>query len=195
MPLTRRSLSRPLLLALLTLAALATAGCGNRMEVHTLGETEGVYVDIDHLSYQIQMSRILNPNDLEDRGYLEGLPPGTRPPGRGEAWFAVFLRAHNPTKQTHKTASSFRIVDTLENEYEPIPMDADINPFAYEPQDLRPGGVYPSEDAVAGQGFIAGSLILFKVTLSSLQNRPLEFKIDSPLPPPLRKSATIDLDV
>ncbi|CAA9527697.1 MAG: hypothetical protein AVDCRST_MAG30-3505, partial [uncultured Solirubrobacteraceae bacterium] len=57
------------------------------------------------------------------------------------------------------------------------------------------GRVLPDPNSVSGEGDIAGSLLLFKVKLDSLQNRPLEFKIDSPLPPPLRTSATIDLDV
>ena len=187
---------RPLLIAVLALAALVTAGCGNKQDVHTLGETEGIYVDIADVSYQIQMSRILNPNDLEDADFLKGLPPGTTGPGRDEAWFGVFLRAHNGSKKTtHKTASSFRIVDTEENEFEPVVIDREENPFAYEPVTLAPQGVYPDPNSVAGQGTIQGSLVLFKVKLRSLQNRPLEFNVDSPLPPPLRKSAVIDLDV
>ncbi|HEX8104928.1 MAG TPA: hypothetical protein VF533_20070 [Solirubrobacteraceae bacterium] len=195
MPVTRRLFARPLLLVLMALAALATAGCGNKEDVHTLGETEGVYVDVADLTYQIQMSRILNPHDVEDKDYLKGLPPGTEEPGRGEAWFGVFLRVSNPTRETLKTASSFRIIDTLENEFEPVPIDVGSNPFAYQSAPLRPESIYPDPNSAAGTGVIQGNLILFKVSLSSLQNRPLEFKIDSPLPPPLRQSATIDLDV
>ena len=186
---------RTILSALVALAAFATAGCGNKEDVHTLGKTEGVYVSVADLTYQIQLSRILNPNDVEDQDYLRGLPPGTAQPGRGEAWFGVFLRVSNPQGKAEKPASSFRIVDTLGAEYEPVPLDPAVNDFAYQPAPLRPGAVYPDVNSVPGQGSIRGMLVLFKVTLSSLQNRPLEFEIDSPFPPPLRESGVIDLDV
>jgi hypothetical protein len=182
-------------LSLLAVLGLLLAGCGNKQDVHTLGETEGIYVDVAELSYQVQLSRILNPSDVEDQDFLKGLPPGTKPPGRGETWFAIFMRVSNPTTETHKPASSFRIVDTLEREYEPVPLDPDSNPFVYQPSPIRPGQIIPDPNSISGEGDIQGSLILFKVSLESLQNRPLELKIDSPLPPPLRTSATVDLDV
>ncbi len=189
---------RPLLLALLAVCAVVLAGCGNKQDLRTLGETEGIYVDVADLSYQVQISRVLNENDVEDRAYLRGLPAGTAPPGRDETWFAIFLRVSNPSKQVKQPSRSFRIVDTLENEYEPLSISAQENPFAYDPRPLPPGRVLPDPNSVSGEGDIGGALLLFKVKLQSLQNRPLEFIIDSPLPPPLREegnSATIDLDV
>lgn len=182
-------------LVLLAAVALVATGCGNKQDVHTLGETEGIYVDVGELVYQVQLSRVLNPNDVEDRAYLKGLAPGVEPPAKGETWFAIFMRVSNPTADTRKMASSFRIVDTQENEYEPVNLDLDANPFAYQPAPIRPGAVYPDANSVSGEGDIQGSLLLFKVTLESLANRPLELFIDSPLPPPYRKSAIIDLDV
>ncbi len=189
---------RSLLIALLAAGALVASGCGNKQDVRTLGETEGIYVDVADLSYQVQISRVLNENDVEDRAYLKGLPAGTARPGRDETWFAIFIRVANPSKQVKQPSRSFRIVDTLENEYEPVVIAPEENPFAYDPRPLPPGRVLPDPNSVSGEGDIGGSLLLFKVRLESLQNRPLEFIIDSPLPPPLRKpanSATIDLDV
>jgi len=186
---------RVLTLALLAACAVLLAGCGNRQDVRTLGETEGIYVDVADLNYQVQLSRVLNENDVEDRAYLAGLPAGTRPPGRDETWFAIFIRVSNPTSEVQQPARSFRIIDTQENEYEPVVLDTQQNPFAYDPRPLPPGRILPDPNSVSGEGDIGGSLVLFKVKLSSLQNRPLELKIDSPLPPPLRTSATIDLDV
>ena len=184
----------PVLLLLAVLALLA-AGCGNKQDLRTLGETEGIYVNVEDLRYQVQISRVLNPSDPDDRDYLKGLPPGTPQPDRGETWFGVFMRVSNESRETHKPASSFRIVDTVEREYEPIPLDSDANPFAYQANPLAPGKIIPDPNSVSGEGDIQGSLILFKVDLQSLQNRPLELKIDSTLPPPLRKTSTIDLDV
>ena len=186
---------RTLLIALLAASTVVLAGCGNKQDVRTLGETEGIYVDVADLSYQIQISRVLNENDVEDRAYLAGLPAGTQTPGPDETWFAIFIRVANPTKEVQQPSRSFRIIDTLENEYEPVVLATEENPFAYDPRPLPPGRVLPDPNSVSGEGDIAGSLLLFKVKLDSLQNRPLEFKIDSPLPPPLRTSATIDLDV
>ena len=48
-------------------AALALAGCGDKLETRTVGETEGLYIDVGDLKYQVQISRIINPYDVEDR--------------------------------------------------------------------------------------------------------------------------------
>lgn len=176
------------------LLALGLAGCGNKTETRTLGETEGIYVDVGDLVYQVQISRILNPSDVGDKAFLRGLPPGERL-APGETWFGVFMRVSNEKRETIKPASSFRIVDTQENEYEPVELDPEANPFAYQPDPLRAGDVYPNSESVAFANNIQGSLVLFKVQYRSLQNRPLELMIDGPLPPPLRESAIVDLDV
>jgi len=184
---------RLLLLCLLGASALVAGGCGNRIQTRTLGETEGIYVDVAELRYQIQLSRILNPADVEDRAYLRGLAPGISAPVKGEAWFGVFMRVSNPTKRFPVPADTFTIADTLGTEYTPVPLD---NPLAYNPGPLRPGGVYPDSNSVMGQGVVAGSLILFKLKLTSLGNRPLEFRIAPPAgSPPKSASAVIDLDV
>jgi hypothetical protein len=168
-----------LLLALTAAAVLAVAGCGNKLETRTLGETEGVYIDVGELRYQVQLSRIINPFDEEDRSYLQGLPAGTPPPKSDEAWFGVWMRVENTTsKKTLTAADEFEIVDTQEHSFTPVTLQN--NPFAYEAQPLTPNTVVPSPNSVAGEGVIQGSLILFKLTTESLANRPLEFKIKSP---------------
>jgi hypothetical protein len=178
-------------LVLLALTA-ALAGCGNKMDTRTVGETEGLYVDIGELKYQVQMSRILNPNDIEDRNYLEGLPEGTVPPESNEAWFGVWLRIQNTTSdKTLPAADEFEIVDTQENAFEPIELEE--NPLAYAAQEVPPETVVPNSESQAGQGVIQGSLLLFKVTTEALQNRPLEFKIQSPAAGD--EVGIIDLDV
>jgi hypothetical protein len=89
----------------------------------------------------------------------------------------VFLRVQNTTEETLAPARTFEIVDTQENIYRPIPLDTDVNAFAYEPEPIPPKSVLPAPDSAAAEGTIQGSLLLFKVTNESLQNRPLEFKI------------------
>src|SRR4051794_17343933 len=110
------------LIVLLAALVLVVSGCGNKLEVQTLGATEGTYLDVDDLKYQIQISRYLNANDIEDKTYLTGLPQGTPQPGGDETWFAVFLRVQNTTEEPIVSANDFEIVDTLNNVYRPIPL-------------------------------------------------------------------------
>jgi hypothetical protein len=182
---------RRLALCLLAVAAVAAlGGCGNRIETRTLGETEGIYIDVGELKYQVQLSRILNPDDLEDRAYLAGLPAGEEATAE-EAWFAIFLRVENTTGESRPAAEEFEIIDTQENTFEPLALEN--NPFAYEAESLAPKAILPHPDSVAGEGVIQGSLLLFKISLDALQNRPLEFRIKGPERPD--EVGIVDLDV
>ncbi len=181
---------RRLLLVLLASSGLLVSGCGNKVENRTLAETEGVYVTVADLKYQVQISRVLNPADVEDRSYLSGVGPEVTPPAADETWFAIFMRVSNPTGERLEPTSQFTVVDTQEIEFEPVPVD---NPFAYRPDMLRAGAVYPDQNSVAGEGVIQGTMLLFKVKIASLQNRPLELKIESEVTPP--GEAVVDLDV
>jgi len=186
-------MNRRLLMVLALAAALVAGGCGNTEKTTTEASTEGVYLDVGGLKYQVQISRILNPSDVEDRNYLTQLPQGTLPPKADEAWFGVWMRVQN-TNDTKSlpTASNFEIRDTQDNVFRPY--DQAGNVFAYLPVDkLGPQEVLPNPDAPAGFGPILGSLILFKLTNTSLANRPLEFRIISPTDP--TNVGTVDLDV
>jgi hypothetical protein len=183
---------RLVLLLCLLACGLVAAGCGNKMEVVTQGDTEGIYIDVDELKYQVQISRYLNSNDIEDRDYLKGLPPNTEQPKGDETWFGVFLRVQNETDEEIAPANDFEIIDTQENVYRPIPLDPALNQFAYDPQPLPPHSVIPAPDSAAAEGVIQGSLLLFKVTTDSLQNRPLEFRFKRG---GSGATGTVDLDV
>jgi hypothetical protein len=167
---------RLLVISAALFCALVAAGCGNKQETVTLGDTEGVYLDVDHLKYQIQISRYMNANDVEDRSYLKGLPQSTAQPTGEETWFGVFLRVQNTADKPMAPASDFEITDTQENVYRPIPIDTDINPFAYKPDPIAPKSLIPEPDSVASQTSIQGAMLLFKIKTESLQNRPLEFR-------------------
>jgi hypothetical protein len=156
--------------------AFLASGCGNKLETVTLGDTEGIYLDVDDLKYQIQISRYMNANDVEDRSYLLGLPQSTAQPTGEETWFGVFLRVQNSTDKAIAPANDFEIVDTQENVYRPIPLDTEANPFAYKPDPIAPKSLIPQPDSVASQTSIQGKLLLFKIKTESLQNRPLEFR-------------------
>jgi hypothetical protein len=184
----RRALRLTLVLAAL---ALVATGCGNKTAVQTIGETEGTYLDIDDLQYQIQISRYLNANDVEDQTYLKGLPTGTEQPAGDETWFGIFMRVQNSTDRTITPANDFEIIDTLDNVYRPIPLDPEVNGFAYQPNPIAPRSLIPKPDSIPSEGVIQGSLLLFKLKTDSLQNRPLEFRFRRGS----GSTATVDLDV
>ena len=165
-------------LALFVLCAAVFAGCGNKEEFITVAETEGVYVDVAGLTYQIQLSRFLNPGDVEDKQYLYGLPAGVPKELPGdEIWFGVWMRVKNYSEQALTTTDEFKIVDTEGNEFEPVPLEVPANPFVYVPIKLYPSQVLPTPDTAAASGPIQGSLILFRLTAEALPNRPLRFEI------------------
>src|SRR3954467_14378920 len=99
-------------------AGLAAGGCGSP-DTRSVAETEGLYVDLGPLSYQVQISRYLNPGDTEDKAYLAGLPQGTAQAGRGEVGFGIFMRIKNYSDQPATPASDFTIEDTEGDKFEP----------------------------------------------------------------------------
>ncbi len=161
-------------------AALVVAACGNKHDVVTHGETEGVYIDVGELKYQVQISRQLNPADIEDRTYLAGLKPRDRALQGDEVWFAVFIRIQNETDETLQPAEEYEIEDTQDNRYRPLEL-APTNPFAYRPVAMPPKSLIPKVDSIASEGTIQGAMLLFKIPGPSLDNRPLEFVIKSPV--------------
>jgi hypothetical protein len=191
---THRRPVRLALTALLSTAALITVGCGNKEDVVTRADTEGIWVDVGQLDYHIQGSRVLEPGLVPDKAYLKGLPSGVPQTTGKEVWFSVFLRIENKTDSPAPTARDFEIIDTRGSSFTPYPMDVSRNPFAYAPVTLRPGQSLPVPDSAADFDSFSGSQLLFKIPLDSYQNRPLEFKIhsaggDGP------DEASIDLDV
>jgi hypothetical protein len=170
-------MTRLLSIALLVSAALLAGGCGaGHSSLVRTAETEGLYLDVGGMKYQVQISRYMNQSDIEDRGYLIGLPEGDEPKG-DETWFGVFMRVENETDGPLPAVTDFEIVDTQENVYRPVPLDTDVNPFAYQGGEVESRSILPAPDSAAGNSPIQGSLVLFKLKTSSLQNRPLELHI------------------
>lgn len=191
---TNRLLRLPLLAAVVVLAALTLVACGGTGDKPaTHGESEGSYVQAGPLIYQVQMSRELNPANVEDAEYLQGLTAGE--PAQGEEWFGVWLRVQNDTDQAHVSASDFKIVDTTGAEYTPIALPAD-NPFTYQPVSVRSNDVFqpvqPDPESGAGMGPINGSMLLFRLRTNVYANRPLELEI---MPPGGGEPSSVVLDL
>jgi hypothetical protein len=173
-------------------AALAIGACGNKESEVLHGSTEGAYLDLGGMKYQVQISRLLNPASIEDKYYLIGLPANQRQLPAGQEWFAVFMRVENDGEKAERAATDYTITDTQDTRFRPIQMSAD-NVFAYRGGVLQPKDVLPAPDSPAGQGSIQGALLLFKIPTRNLENRPLELSIRTPAAP--GKTATVDLDV
>ena len=173
-------------------AAIAVSGCGSQKDV-TVAETEGVYLDLGNLKYQVQVSRQVNPSDVQDRPLFRGLPAGiTGALPADEIWFAVFLRVENPTGRPQPLANRFQIEDTQGVRYAPLPINAQANPLAYQAGVLPGNAIIPVPNSPVDQSFPQGALLLFRINTASNQNRPLVFSLSN-----VRGSfrGTVDLDV
>src|SRR3954469_21033760 len=108
----RRRMSSPLLAVAAVAAALGLSACGNKTVSIHAGETEGIYLDVGPLKYQVEISRQLNPSIPEDRTFLSDIAPGDRHLGPEELWFAVFVRVENETDKAQSPTSDYTITDT-----------------------------------------------------------------------------------
>jgi hypothetical protein len=194
-----RALGKPSLLALLLVSALALGACSDNSHTRvTTGTYAGEsgqnapYLNVGPLIYEVQLSRELNPSDTEDASYLAGLTPAQRRLRPGEEWFAVFLQVYNESSTPHPSSAILTISDTQNNVYLPI-VPASTNEFAYRPGLLAPKARIPALNTVAANGPTQGVLLLYKIKVVSLDNRPLELKIFDPLDP--NQSASAELDV
>ncbi len=172
-------------LVLLLAAALLLGACGDSHSRVTTGTYAGEsgqnapYLNVGPLIYEVQLSRELNPTNVEDAAYLQGLTPAERTLHPGQEWFAVFIQVYNHNPQPFPGATDVTIRDTQNNIYTPIVPD-ETNLFAYR------GGLVPAHGQIPTVGTIAagsptqGALVLYKIEIGSLDNRPLKLHIVDP---------------
>ncbi len=182
---------RPLALLLIAVLATALSACGTKQDVVTHAATEGTYLDVGPMKYQVQISRLLNPADREDREYLIGLPAGQKL-AADEQWFAVFMRVENQTDEPQQAADQYAVKDTQGTIFRPVTMGRD-NVFAYRGGTVGPHDLLPVADTAAAQGTIQGSMLLFKIPVKNFENRPLSLEIENSAVSGVR--ADVDLDV
>ena len=194
-----RRLRKPsLTLALLLIAALALSACGNSETKVTTGTYAGEsgqnapYLNVGPLVYEVQLSRELNPANIEDAAYLQGLTPLQRKLLPGQEWFAVFIQVYNHSSVAHLGANSITISDTQNNFYTPI-VPGQANQFAYRGGFIPAESQIPVASSIAANGGTQGALLLYKVRVVSLDNRPLTIHIVDPLNATQRASAELDV--
>jgi hypothetical protein len=174
--------------------AVSVAACGHK-EAHPKvadSNNNGGYVDAGPVTYQLQISRILNQYSTEDSQYVKGLPAGTTAPTASQEWYGVFLWAKNQTSHNQLTTDNFVVLDTQGTHYFPIKLDPNVNPYAWTSQMLKPLATEPAPDTTAYAGPTQGGLLLFKINTSASSNRPLTLEI---LGSSNQTLATISLDL
>lgn len=182
-----------LLAALLASGALAACGKHESTGRVRMAETEGIYLDIGDLKYQVQVSRQLNPHDVQDKAYLAGIPKADRTLSPDQVWFGVFLRVQNETRQALAPSTDIEVEDTQDEIFKPLRLEP-TNLYAYRSEEPIPAGeVMPLLDSPGFDTPSRGALVLFKLTLKALNNRPLELKIEGRKVP--QQTGIVDLDV
>jgi hypothetical protein len=171
---------------------VGASACGEDESKRTSADTEGIFLEIGGLAYQVQISRQLNPASREDRSYLVGLPQSSLNLTPEQTFFAVFLKATNDGDEAKLAASNFEIIDTLENAYKPIP-PGPANVFAWRPAMVQPKDTLPPIDSTAYQAPAGGAVILFKLPLLSFDDRPLILRVQDPEDPKVIKEFTLDV--
>jgi hypothetical protein len=172
----RMKLPRPrlALLACLLAALVVFTGCENTREKDA--GREGLPEEVGKVDYNVFITRELNLRDAEDRGYYQGpeAPPGF-------ALYGVFLQACNPRGEgpSALAASNFEIEDTQGNKFKPLPLPED-NIWAYKPRSLKEHACIPEDGSLASSGPTTGALLVFKLPLQTLENRPLDLRITAP---------------
>jgi hypothetical protein len=188
-------LRRPLAVLAVLLASGGLSACGNHHDetakIQRI-EGEGFYLSLGELKYQVQISRQLNPHDIQDKALLLGVPAAEQQLAADEVWFGVFMQVENESKEPLRPAGDIEIVDTQEEVFKPLALE-ETNQFAYRSSETIPAGQrVPLPDTPAYDTAIQGSMLLFKLKSTALDNRPLELKIQSSTTP---QTGIIDLDV
>jgi hypothetical protein len=164
---------RALAVALSLAALMVAAGCGE--SEHESEVVEGEPIELGEVSYNVQITRFLNPSDPEDGQYLQGqqIPP----PKPEDSYLAVFIETENEgdTDATLPAEADLDVVDTTEATYPPL---APTNVFMLDlGGKIGSGEELPAPDTAAASGATEGLIILFLVPANIGANRPLELEI------------------
>lgn len=190
-----RRARRPLAALAVLLACGGLTACGNHLDEHAKViqiENEGFYLPLGELKYQVQGSRQLNADDIQDRNLLVGVPAAQQALKPDEVWFGVFMQVENESSEPLNPSGDIEIVDTQEDVFKPLALEP-TNLFAYRSKNAIPGGeLAPLPDTPGFNTANQGSMLLFKLTVEALGNRPLELKIESSTSD---QTGIIDLDV
>lgn len=164
-----RALTRILPVMLALLAALVVSACSS--EEHS-EVPEGEPVELDGVRYNVVITRYLNPDLVDDAAYLGDHAEW---PGTDKLLLGVFIQIANHSGETITVPEDLIVFDTQDRRYEPIAVDTD---FALElGSELEHDKSLPEIDSPASFSPIQGSLVLYEIETSSVENRPLRLEI------------------
>jgi hypothetical protein len=153
-------------------APLGLAACGEEHPGVDEPAREGLALELDGITYNVFITRQLNPRVPPDGAYVTDEAPA------GSALYGIFIQVCNHTDEAHETVSDFVVKDNQENEFEPEELPP-ANAFAYSPRTLDPDECIPEAGSVAQLGPSAGSMLLFEFPLETTENRPLELELEA----------------
>ena len=168
----------------LALAVALATGCGSKDK--TSG-SEGEFIHVGDAVYQVQLTRLLNPEQRPDNDYLRGQAPLTA----GEDYLASFITIENDGHKPYIPPRDMKVVDTQGNEY--LPLGTPQSSFGLDfAQSIAPGEKAPPPGSPAEEGPDAGAMVLFRVkSESATDNLPMYLEI----PAPDAKTSRIRLDI
>ena len=149
----------------------AFAGCGDEEPGVDEPAREGLALELNGIEYNVFITRQLNTAIPPDNAYYDGPPPT-----RDETLYGVFIQACNRTDEPQRPTGFFLVKDNQDNEFRPVTLPAD-SPFAYRAKELAPDECIPEAGSVAQLGPAAASLLMFRLPLTTTENRPLELEI------------------
>ena len=160
--------------AALAVAALAAtfvlAACG---EEEKREGAEGEFITVGDTDYQVQLTRLLNPDQRPDDAFLRGQAKL----GADEAYLGVFLRIENDGDEPYRPPRGMKVIDTQDNEY--LPLDTTQSGFGLDfGAEVPPDGTAPPPNSPASFSPTSGALVLFRVKKeSATDNLPLVLEI------------------
>src|SRR6266851_5357098 len=142
----RRPRSAALVCAVAVLAGLSVTGCSKR-ELKTGREGQGIKVA--GVTYNVYLTRQLNPHDAEDSAYTQG-QKADQP---GFYFYGVFLTACNENTNgvVLTPTTDFSVRDTQGDRFTPLPLPR-TNIFAYRPKPLAKKSCVPARGTIAATG-------------------------------------------
>ncbi len=163
---------RPLLALLVALAVIGLAACGDE-ESRTVGN-EGEFIDVGDTDYQVQLTRILNPQARPDSDLLRGQAPL----GKNEAFLGAFVRINNHGDRPYQPPRDLKIKDTQDNEYLPLDTTQSAGFGLDFGRPIPADKTSPEPDSPAALGPDKAALLLFRLKRESVDdNLPLELEI------------------
>jgi hypothetical protein len=156
----------------LALTLVGVAGCGNDLGKEA---DEGVPIELGDLKINVQETRFLNPDQPDDKEYLQGQQI---PTPAGKSYLGVFLTMENDGSGPIRlpTNAQVSVTDTTGAAYQSIPSQtAFAAPLGTE---LASGADIPAPGTAAANGPTQGALVIFLVDEGVSENRPLKLEIE-----------------